>query len=359
MSGSSLDGLDVVFVEFNENGGRWSFEIQAADCLPYDDRWLNRLKCATSLNALDYLLLDAQYGHYLGEQVNSFIQSNGLEFRVALVASHGHTTFHVPGSRLTAQIGDGAAIAAVTGLPVVNQLRAMDVALGGQGAPIVPIGEKILFPGHAYLLNLGGIANISVVDAASGNYTAFDVCPANRVLNLLSADVGKEYDEDGMMASTGEVRQDLLAQLNDLSYYQRPGPKSLGNEFGDEVVYPLIVKAGYSVYDSLATYCEHIALQLSIALNVSALPEAGDAATPTMLVTGGGAFNLFLVERLKAILQTVEIVIPGNTIVKYKEALIMALIGVLRWREETNVLSSVTGASRDSVGGAFWMGMEG
>ncbi len=189
MSGSSLDGLDIAYVEFHENGGKWSFDILVADCYTYSPEWSRRLREAPSLTAVDYHLLHTAYGHYLGEQVNRFIESNGLQYKIALVASHGHTSFHLPGSRMTAQLGDGAAIAATTGLPVVADLRSLDVALGGQGAPIVPIGERLLLGQHDYFLNIGGIANIS----RNGDpYIAFDVCPANRVLNLLAAQVGQE-----------------------------------------------------------------------------------------------------------------------------------------------------------------------
>ncbi|MET0635888.1 MAG: anhydro-N-acetylmuramic acid kinase [Chitinophagaceae bacterium] len=370
MSGSSLDGLDIVCAAFQENGGKWSFEILAADCLPYDEIWTSRLSRATSLSALDYQLLHIDYGHYLGEQVNSFIRANGLEFKVALLASHGHTSFHLPEKRMTAQLGDGASIAAVTQLPVVSDLRAMDVALGGQGAPIVPVGEQLLFSDYDYYLNLGGIANLSLKEG----FRAFDVCPANRVLNLLAAEAGVDYDDKGYLASSGTVNHHLLNELNSLEYYNRPFPKSLANDFGTDIIYPLIRQYALSVYDSLATYVEHICIQIVKPLTKSISDHTGKNAEPQitgaaneepvmkkMLITGGGAFNSFLVEQLikKTEAIGVSVIVPDDQIVKYKEALIMGLIGVLRWREETNVLSSVTGARRDSVGGAFWMGQEG
>src|SRR6476660_5986878 len=177
MSGSSLDGLDIAFVEFQENAGKWSYEILNVDCYQYTDEWMKRLKSAISLSALDYQLLHVDYGHYIGQQVNQFIEKNNLQYQVALIASHGHTTFHVPERKMTAQLGEGAAIASEALLPVVTDLRALDVALGGQGAPIVPIGEKLLLGDYNYFLNLGGIANISI---NTEPYLAFDVCPANR-----------------------------------------------------------------------------------------------------------------------------------------------------------------------------------
>lgn len=353
MSGSSLDGLDLTFVEFQAEGNQWHYRIEAADCYSYSESWRKRLLEATALNARDYLQLHVDYGHYLGEQVNRFIQEKGLDYRVGLIASHGHTTFHHPESKLTAQLGDGAAIAAVTRLPVISDLRALDVALGGQGAPIVPIGEKLLFPNHSYFLNLGGIANISL---AADTYLAFDVCPANRVLNALAEQMGHDMDAGGSIARTGNVQVPLLERLNALEYYQRSGPKSLPNQFGTEVVLPLLLNAGHSIPDLLATYCEHIAIQLQRSLSVADRTiSAGN-----MLVTGGGAFNEYLIGRITSHLAGMGInpIIPEAELVQCKEALIMALIGVLRWRHENTVIASVTGASAPSIGGAFWMGQE-
>jgi anhydro-N-acetylmuramic acid kinase len=356
MSGSSLDGLDIAFVEFHENAGKWTYEILEADCYPYNEEWMDRLKQAIYLPALDYQLLHTDYGHYLGQQVNRFIEANGLHYKVALISSHGHTTFHVPSKKMTAQLGDGAAIAAETQLPVVTDLRAMDIAFGGQGAPIVPIGEKLLLGDHTYFLNLGGIANISF---NASKYIAFDVCPANRVLNMLANDAGKEYDKDGEMAESGSINDNLLQQLNALEYYQLPFPKSLANDMGTDLVYPLIKSTGISTTDALRTYVEHIALQIHDAV-LQVVTDAGIAPAGKLLATGGGAMNVFLVKILKEKLSAlhIELIIPDKKLVNYKEAMVMALIGVLRWRQENNIFSSVTGASRDSIGGALWTGQD-
>jgi anhydro-N-acetylmuramic acid kinase len=303
---------------------------------------------------------------------------------------------------MTAQLGDGAALAAVTRINVVSDLRAMDIALGGQGAPIVPIGEKLLLPGYGLFLNLGGIANISAHGVGGGRrvggahgvgeglgvgegvapgagaaagFVAFDVCPANRVLNELAGYEGMAYDKDGALAAGGRVDEALLRQLNALSYYSMGYPKSLANEFGLETVLPLLRAGGLSTADALRTYTEHIAEQVERAVrelkvgagirDASGVADAGGAGAGggepvRMLVTGGGAHNGFLVARLRERLASpgVELVVPDTALVDFKEALVMALIGVLRWREENNVLASVTGASRDSIGGAVWMGQE-
>ncbi|HEX6334016.1 MAG TPA: anhydro-N-acetylmuramic acid kinase [Flavisolibacter sp.] len=355
MSGSSLDGLDLVFAEFIHQGGDWTFEIIAADCYEYDEEWKDRLVNAVRLNAYEYQLLHAAYGRYLGQQVNRFIENHQLQFRVGLVASHGHTTFHAPQLKMTAQLGDGAAIAAETRLPVVSDLRALDVAFGGQGAPIVPIGEKLLLKEYDMFLNLGGIANISFADPAK--YIAFDVCPANRVLNMLAGSDGKEFDAEGQMAAMGNINEKLLEQLNELPYYRQPFPKSLPNSFGTETVYRLVRSFGLTHNDELRTMTEHIVMQVQRAADAA---QGAASASRRLLVTGGGAFNTFLVERLTEALGSIGItvVVPGEELVKYKEALVMALIGVLRWRQENNVLHSVTGASQDSIGGAVWIGQD-
>ena len=354
MSGSSLDGLDIAFVQLQENAGKWNYEILKADCFEYDSDWIERLKNAVDLNALDYQLLHTDYGHYLGKQVNIFIENNNLHHRVNLISSHGHTTFHLPQKLMTGQLGDGASIAAETLLPVVTDLRALDVAFGGQGAPIVPIGEKLLLGDFTYFLNLGGIANISA--NVNDEFKAFDVCAANRILNMLAEERGFRFDEDGKIAAAGNINYELLQKLNELEYYDRPSPKSLANDFGIETVFPIIKATGLTIEDAMRTYVEHIVLQIKNSIKTYHLSSLNSQ----LLVTGGGAFNSFLVNRLKEVLleMNVETIIPDENLIKYKEALIMALIGTLRWREEYNVLASVTGAKRNSIGGALWLGTE-
>lgn len=358
MSGSSLDGLDIALVEFQEVAGIWSFKPVVTDCFPYDDYWTDRLKRANSLGAREYLLLHAEYGHYIGKEVNRFIQQYQLEFQVQLISSHGHTSFHMPAKGMTAQLGDGAAIAAETGINVVSELRAIDIALGGQGAPIVPIGEKLLWGQYDALLNLGGIANISIKQDQS--LCAFDVCAANRVLNLLANELGMANDDKGALAASGQLNTDLLDQLNQLDYYAKPFPKSLANEFGTETVYGLLRNSSLSIPDQLHTYSLHIAMQVKKAIlkaNPSGFSQTGN---PKMIITGGGAHNDFLVKLLTRELLDIplEVEVPEKLIVDFKEAIVMALIGVLRWRENDNVLAKVTGARRDSIGGAVYIGQQ-
>ena len=365
MSGSSLDGLDIAFVEFTETAGKWDYEIKCAACIEYEIDWIEKLKNAIRFSAFDYQLLHADYGRFLGEKVNEFIGKFQLQHRISLISSHGHTTFHFPEKKMTHQLGDGAAIAAETQLPVITDLRSIDIAFGGQGAPIVPLGEKLLFPEYHFFLNIGGIANISfnskqtnIEDSylPSDEIIAFDICAANRVLNMLSSEKNKPYDEDGKMASEGKINEELLQKLNALDYYLLDHPKSLANSFGTDIIFPLIKSFNLSTEDSLRTYVEHISIQIKNSLQSC----FSKAEVQKLMITGGGAFNKFLVERISKHLEEInfEIFIPADEVVIYKEALIMALLGTLRWREQYTVLSSVSGAKRNSIGGALWLGTE-
>jgi anhydro-N-acetylmuramic acid kinase len=377
MSGSSLDGLDIVYTELEETGGKWSYDIKAASCIEYEDEWMQKLKAAPHLSAYEYLLLHIAYGRFIAETVNDFIAVNDLYHKVQLIASHGHTVFHTPHLGMTAQLGDGATIAALTGINVVSDLRIMDVALGGTGAPIVPVGEKLLLKGYNYFLNIGGIANISAnisslhdtqnesSSTQVKNYIAFDVCPASRVLNMLAYKEGKAYDDKGQIAKSGSVNAALLSQLNDLNYYKQSYPKSLANDFGTEIIFPLVQASGISTANSLRTYVEHIVQQVAHAINL----VNGEWAmgikqkvkgNSKMLVTGGGVFNNFLIERLRDTFKifNIEVIVPDDNLVQFKEAMIMAFLGILRWREEDTVMNTVTGASRSSIGGAVWIGLE-
>ncbi|TXH20878.1 MAG: anhydro-N-acetylmuramic acid kinase [Chitinophagaceae bacterium] len=354
MSGSSLDGLDLALVSFHESGGKWQYEILNATTIAFSDEWVLKLKNATHLNAKDYVLLHTDFGKYIGQAVIQFIKDHQLEFKIGIIGSHGHTTFHFPEQNNSCQIGDGASIAAITGLPVVTDLRNMDVALGGQGAPIIPIGEKLLWSEYDFLLNIGGIANISI--KKENSYLAYDICSANAILNHLANQVGKAYDEDGKIAASGTIHQALLQELNSLDFYQKNYPKSLANQFGWEMVLPIIQQYHLSPQDALHTYTVHIAEQIknNIELHID------NKNTSQFLITGGGALNTFLIDQIKDQLShlNIEVVVPDVQTIQFKEATVMALMAVLRWREENNVLSSVTGASRDSVGGAMWMGQE-
>ncbi len=356
MSGSSLDGLDIVHTELLESGGKWHYEINAAKCYEYSNEMQIRLRDANKLSALEYHLLHVEFGQFIGQKINEFIHENSLEHKIHLISSHGQTVFHSPDKKMTAQLGDGASIAAETNLPVVSDLRNMDIAFGGHGAPIVPIGEKLLLNEYDSFLNIGGIANISF--KKSDQYIAFDICPANRVLNMLVNEIHLSYDEGGKIATKGMVNESLLKQLNNLDFYKLSYPKSLSNNFGNDQIYPLIKSAELSIEDALRTYIEHISQQIYKSFLLAGYGTENVGQTSSILITGGGAFNHCLIENISEQLKklSIKIVVADDELAMYKEALIMALIGVLRWREEPNVLSSVTGAAKNSIGGALWLG---
>ncbi len=350
MSGSSHDGLDIAFVEITDVRNDWTFEIKHATCIPFEKEMEQQLRHAATLPVPEFLKLHTAFGRWMGQQVVEFIATNELYHKVHFVASHGHTVFHDPESKTSIQIGDGASISGITGLPTITDLRNADVALAGQGAPIVPIADHKFFPDFKYCLNIGGISNVTINDTAP---VAFDIAPANQVLDYFAQKAGVPFDENGTLAAQGKADPTVLAALNALDYYGSKGPKSLANDYSQKLISIIESSNISATADILATLVAHIVFQIAAAV------ERFPAAEPAkMLVTGGGAFNKFLVSKLAETLQqrSIEVVVPEENIVNYKEALAMAFIGVLRWREEENVLSSVTGADKNTIGGALWLG---
>ena len=339
MSGSSLDGLDIALVRFQEESNKYHFQILEAETLPYPETWKTQLSEAFHKQPEDLKQLDKDYGKYLGEQVLAFAKRHNVH--PDFVASHGHTIFHRPEEHFTLQIGDGQELAKACGFTVINDFRSEDVGKGGQGAPLVPIGDKLLFGDYGICLNIGGIANVSYDE--DGQRIAYDICIANQALNYLANLKGLDYDRDGELARSGEVNMDLLKRLNKHPFYGQLPPKSLGREFFEANQKELL--KDLSVEDLLATFTEQIALQ--VALAVSVLPKS------KLLVTGGGARNKYLIERLQA-RSSHEVIVPEKMIIDYKEALVFAFLGLLRLEGKTNVLSSVTGAESDSCSGRIW-----
>lgn len=351
MSGTSLDGLDLACCHFHLQDERWEYSLLACETIPYDKAWQERLSSLMEADALTFIRADHALGAWMGKHAKDFITRHQLQPQA--IASHGHTVFHKPEEGYSVQIGRGFNMMVASGLPVINDFRSLDVALGGHGAPLVPIGDKLLFNDFRYCLNLGGIANISAPGAAGR--LAFDICPANGVLNYLSRQLGAPYDEDGRFAAAGKIDALLLQKLNKLSYYQQAAPKSLGYEWVQEQILPLLNTGNTAVPDLLATFCEHIGLQVAAA--VKNLQEAAPAqAGAQLLITGGGAFNQHLTAVLEKHLKPlqVEVVIPDADTIGFKEALIFAFLGALRLRGEVNCLRSVTGAAFDNCGGVIY-----
>lgn len=338
MSGTSLDGLDLAMCLFSRHNGKWQYRLEKAVTYTYSEAWKERLETAHTLGAQSLIALHKDYGRHIGRAVASFLEGDK---EVDLIASHGHTVFHEPAKGITCQIGDGNVISAECSLTTVWDFRSLDVALGGQGAPLVPAGDELLFGSYDYCLNLGGFSNISYNNGI--NRLAFDICPVNIVLNKIAQEKGIEYDDKGSIGRTGKVDEKTLELLDQLPYYRIKGPKSLGREWVENDFMPIIGKSGLNSANKLRTVYEHIFRQF---LNVVEVRDK-----PTILVTGGGAFNSFLLELLAT--SGANLFVPGEMIVKYKEALIFAFLGLLRLRNEINCLSSVTGASGDSSSGTL------
>lgn len=341
MSGTSLDGIDIAYVKITHTTA-YEFEILNAKTIPYHKEWKASLKEGFHLSGEKLVKLDADYGIYLGNTIQNFIKENSIP-KVDFIASHGHTIFHNPEKNYTLQIGNGPYITAITGIKTICNFRVQDVALGGQGAPLVPVGDELLFSGYDYCLNLGGFSNISFNE--NKQRIAYDICPANIVLNHYVADLNLEYDDKGAIASKGIIDKNLLEELNSLPFYNEEKPKSLGYEFVVETIFPIINKFNLNTKDILRTFVEHVAIQIS--KKIDSNPEK------TILVAGGGAFNTFLIEKIQSRTLT-RLIIPEVTLINYKEALVFALLGYLKDKGKNNCLKSVTGASKDHCSGVVF-----
>ena len=347
MSGTSLDGLDLAYCHIWEEKEKWHFEIKNTSSVSYTSQMQTELKDAIHLSAEDLLKLHNTYGTWLGEQALDFIDNNNLE--VDYIASHGHTSHHRPELGLTFQLGSGQHLANASGQKVVCDFRSNDLALGGQGAPLVPIGDRLFFSDYDFCLNLGGISNISF--EVKDKRIAYDIGLANMILNYITRKINLDYDEDGQLARSGEINQSMLHRLNDLKYYLLPHPKSIGYEWFIEKVVPIVEETNDSVENLLHTSVQHICEKIAQQVKLNS-----DSSKKRLFITGGGALNSLLIETLKAKLGTqIEVVVPERILIEFKEALVFALMSILRIEQRINVLRSVTGAKRDSSSGVVYL----
>jgi len=334
MSGTSLDGIDLAHIQLTNKEGVWNYQINEAQTVAYSFEWVTRLKTAIDFNATAMWHLNEEYTTLLANVIKRFVADNVIGDLDA-VCSHGHTILHRPQDGVTLQIGNLPKIAALCGQNIVCDFRVEDVALGGQGAPLVPIGDRLLFADSNYCLNLGGFSNISFEE--KGSRLAFDICPVNTVLNFYANQLGHDYDDGGQIAASATLIAPLLNELNNLDFYTAPYPKSLGFEFVKQTVLPLMEKYNELAQDKLHTFTIHTAIQIA-----NVIKQKGEKAS--LLITGGGAYNTFLINTLQELLPQTKIVIPNDKTIQFKEALIFALLGVLKLRGDVNVLGSVTGA---------------
>ena len=340
MSGTSLDGIDLAYITFEINN-KWSFQIKITETIYYPEYWVKKLTNLVDQNIDELKVLDKEYTEYLANEINNFIKKNEID-NLDFISSHGHTALHQPQKGLTYQIGNIAELAKLTGKTVVCDFRVQDVMYGGQGAPLVPIGDKLLFKEFDFCLNLGGFANISLDN--DNTRIAYDVCPVNIVLNQYAKLLGEDFDYNGEIAKSGKINLEMLTDLNGLSYYQENPPKSLGVEWVNVFVLPIITKFKENPKNILCTFTEHVAIQIATIIN--------SKPNSRVLVTGGGTYNKYLIERIRK-LSDIEIIIPQNELIEFKEALIFGLLGVLKIRNEINCLSSVTGAKKDHSSGVI------
>lgn len=339
MSGTSLDGVDLAHVNFEINNNKWSYQIFECDTISYSNEMISKLKNGIHFSKTELSELNIEYTNLLGNSISEFIDKNNIS-NLDAVCSHGHTILHQPENGFTLQIGNLPEIAKITNEKVVCNFRVQDVLFGGQGAPLVPIGDKILFSEFDYCLNLGGFSNISF--EKNNERIAFDISPVNTVLNFYANSFGLEYDDEGKISESGNISVALFDELNKLDFYQKAHPKSLGFEFVKETVIPILESYSISTEDKMRTFTEHIAFQIGKIL---------EQKTGKLLITGGGVYNEFLIERIKNYLTTIEVIIPDEKTIQFKEALIFALLGVLKLRNEINVLASVTGATHNHSSG--------
>lgn len=341
MSGTSLDGLDIACVDFVLKES-WHFKLIASSTVAYPEVWKTRLVNLLDQDAITFAKTHHYYGRYLGEQCSSFIAEHQLK-NIDAISSHGQTIFHDPDQGFTIQIGNGSTLATSSGLPVISDLRSADMAYGGQGAPIVPLGEAFLWPEFSAFLNIGGISNISIHNEDS--IIGYDVCMGNLIMDMVAEQEGLNFDEDGRLAASGKVNDEILRELNQHPYLKISGPKSLdaGQVFHEFL--PIIKKHNVTSANLLATLCEHIAMQIA---------SATEQVEGSLFISGGGGLNSYLVSRIKHHCSC-EIYIPSRQILEFKEAIIMAFLGLRRLRKQANVLASVTGASKDSINGSIYL----
>lgn len=344
MSGTSLDGVDIACCKLEKKKKGWKADILRARTFEYSPEWLKELSSAHQLSGEGLIHLHTRYGKFLGQLVKSFIKKEEIK-KVDLIASHGHTIFHQPQHRFTFQLGDGNAIHAQTKIPVAFDFRSLDVALQGEGAPLVPIGDALLFSEYDVCLNLGGIGNLSI--KKKKEIRAFDFCYCNMALNYLAGKAGKKYDHKGKLAQQGNVNESLLSEIEKVYAVSRAAKPSLGREGFEKDFQALLDNETIPLNDRLHTVCESIARELA-----AAIPHQKEKQK--LLVTGGGALNNFLIDKIKQRLgKKVKVIVPEKNIIAFKEALVFALLGVLRLRGEINALKSVTGAKEDSCSGAL------
>lgn len=344
MSGTSLDGLDMALCLLHlHSSDKWTYEFLKTKTQPYTDKWRTRLQQAPVLDGFNLQILHREYGSWIAQHIVEFLSGEG--YQPDFIASHGHTVFHQPEKKLNLQVGDGAVIAAKTGITTISDFRSLDICLNGQGAPLVPIGDMLLFKDYVACVNLGGFSNVS--SQVDGERKAWDISPLNFVINRLMNKLGLEMDRDGDFGRQGKIIDKLITELNNLNYYSLKAPKSLGQEWVENEFIPLLrLYNTCSLEDVVRTCYEHFANVMANDLNQLAIGR--------ILFTGGGVYNKFFMELIRQKVKG-EVIIPDKQLIEYKEALVFALLGALRIGNKINCLASVTGADKNSSSGSIYV----
>jgi len=346
MSGTSLDGVDLCYAHFVHKNKKWSYQIIACQTIEYPNELTEKLLITTHSSAEQLFILDKQLGVFFSEVINGFIEKHKIERnKIDAICSHGHTVFHQPDKQISVQIGCGATIARHTQLPTIANFRQKDVLYGGQGAPLVPIGDLMLFSNVAdSFLNIGGFANFSTIK--NNEITvASDICPVNNLINYYARQQGKHYDKNGEIAKNAIVSTTLLDKLNNLSIYKQETMPSLGWEWVEKIVIPIVDNFPVSIAEKIATITKHAITQIANRLN--------ECHSKSILVTGGGALNTFLIDELKKSV-TGNIICASQQLINFKEALVFGFLGVLFLENVPNCVHTVTGATKSVIGGVLY-----
>jgi len=343
MSGTSLDGVDLALCRFNAQNPA-KYQILKATTVPYPASWHSALASAYTATGRALTELDRSYGRYVGQLCAAFLADEQIH-EPLLICSHGHTVFHAPAERYTLQIGHGPSVKEAAGYPVLSDFRSADVAAGGQGAPLVPIADKDLFSHYGGCLNLGGFANVSF--KAGATLRAHDICPCNTLLNEQAGRIGLPYDEGGNLAKKGIAVQSLLTELQQLPIYTDGSPVSLSTETLERHFKPIMSKWAHETpQDLLASLCLHFAWAIARSVELIA-PGA------TILVTGGGAFNSFLLQKIKTQAPHVVWHVPDSNTINFKEALAFAYLGYLYTHKLPGNVPACTGAAGPRILGTL------
>jgi len=343
MSGSSKDGIDASLLKFSNHNDDFNWEVVNHFLIDAPNDVMKLLDINESDSLAKVLYHDFEFARFLSQEILKIKEKYEIDY----VAIHGHTVLHLPEKGSTFQMGSAATISSLTGLNAIDNFRLQDIALSGTGTPLAPLADTYLFPGFDAYINLGGIANISVVQKSK--VIGFDVCPCNQVLNYFAQKIGLPFDTNGIHAKGGIAHNTVLKEWSEISFFSKKPPKSLDNNWIQKKHIPFIETFNLSPKDTLATYTKLIVRLLHETLIKYEIKN--------VFLSGGGIQNLYIQELFSEIANRDEltVTIPNLDVINYKESMLMALVGYFRITEQVNIFNSVTGASASSIAGALYL----